>query len=251
MGEFWRLEGYDTFSGDPYPLGVYERDYQPEYGSDTAAYADALRRLDELDRAQPDAGGQAPGGIQDRVYIVHPDGRRERITRLRALTIQQPFAWAVAYGGKSPENRGQRMGHRGPLAIHAGVTLHNGHFPTRGGDPQVVAAARELDSMGGRQNCWNPRHRIPSAMSPFPHPGLALGAVIAVANVAGCHHATDCRTVSGSLCSPWALPGQWHIELDRVRPLPAAVPARGMPGLWILPNDAATDVRRLTEAPRG
>ena len=39
---------------------------------------DALKRLADLERTQPAAssGGQAPGGIQDRVYIVHPDGRK-------------------------------------------------------------------------------------------------------------------------------------------------------------------------------
>lgn len=169
---------------------------------------------------------------------------------MKCLTVRQPFAWAVAYGGKAVENRGQRMGHRGPLAIHAGVTLaHPGFFPTR--TPEGHAAAQALDKLGGRGSCWNPRHFIPSTMREPPHPGLALGAVIAVVDVVGCHHASDCRGANGGLCSSWAMPGQWHIELQRVRPLPAAVPARGMPGLWILPNDAATDVRRQTEAPRG
>lgn len=251
MGEVWRLEGYDTFSGEPYPLGVYEQDYQLAYGSDVAAYADALRRLDELDRTQPNAGGQGPQGIQDRVRIIHPDGRRERITRLRALTIQQPFAFAVAYGAKTPENRGQRFGHRGPLAIHAGVTLAEpGFFPTR--TQEGRAAAQALDKLGGRSNLWNPRNYIPSTMREPPHPGLALGAVIAVVDVTGCHHATDCMLPEHLVpagrwtgCSPWAIRGQWHIELERARPLPAAVPARGMPGLWTLPSRTATDVRLL------
>jgi hypothetical protein len=81
MGEFWRLEGYDTFSGEEYPLGKHPGgdDYQPIYDSYEAARADALRRLEELDRTQPNAGGQGPLGIQDRVYIVHPGGRKERV----------------------------------------------------------------------------------------------------------------------------------------------------------------------------
>lgn len=77
----WRLEGYDTFAGEEYPLGAYDvDDYQPAYPSRDAARTDALRRLAELDRTQPNAGGQGRNGIQDRVYIVHPDGRKERIT---------------------------------------------------------------------------------------------------------------------------------------------------------------------------
>jgi hypothetical protein len=84
MGEVWRLEGYDTFSAEEYPLGKYpgatDYDYQRAYDSYEAAHTDALRRLEELDRTQPNAGGQGPLGIQDRVYIVHPDGRKERVT---------------------------------------------------------------------------------------------------------------------------------------------------------------------------
>jgi hypothetical protein len=254
MGEFWQLEGYDTFSAEPYRLG-HGVDYQLLYDSDTAAYTDALRRLDELDRTQPDAGGQGPHGIQDQVWIVHPDGQRERITRLRALTIQQPYAFAVAYGGKTVENRGQRMGHRGPLAIHAGIALAEpGFFPTR--TPEGHAAAQAFDKLGGRNNLWDPRQYIPSAMREPPHPGLALGAVIAVADVTGCHRAADCGEILAGdgglrLCTPWAMPGCWHIQLAKVRPLPAAVPARGMPGLWTLPNRTATDVRLLlAEVPR-
>ena len=77
----WRLEGYDTFSDEEYPLGAYGvDDYKPSYGSYEDALADARRRLAELNRTQPNAGGQAPSGIQDRVYIVHPDGRKERVS---------------------------------------------------------------------------------------------------------------------------------------------------------------------------
>jgi len=36
-----------------------------------------------------------------------------------ALAVRQPWAGAVAYAGKSPENRGWATGYRGPLAVHA------------------------------------------------------------------------------------------------------------------------------------
>lgn len=85
----WKLEGYDTFAGESYPLGDIKLKgggtidgMQPSYPSYEAARVDALKRLADLERTQPAAssGGQAPGGIQDRVYIVHPDGRKERVT---------------------------------------------------------------------------------------------------------------------------------------------------------------------------
>lgn len=72
---WWKLEGYDTFDGEPYPLdGVY--------GTEAAARRAAQDRLDMLERTQPTAasGGQADLGIQDRVYVVRPDGTKYRYT---------------------------------------------------------------------------------------------------------------------------------------------------------------------------
>lgn len=67
----YRVEGKDGFDPDA--------DYYPisEHESLREAKAFAQQRLVQLAAEQPDAGGQA--GIQDRVYIVHPDGQRERI----------------------------------------------------------------------------------------------------------------------------------------------------------------------------
>ena len=87
-GVAWRLEGYDTFAGEEYPLGNIRMEgggtldgMQPSYPDYDSALADARRRLEDLERTQPSAssGGQSSLGIQDRVYIVHPDGRRERV----------------------------------------------------------------------------------------------------------------------------------------------------------------------------
>jgi activating signal cointegrator 1 len=39
---------------------------------------------------------------------------------MKALTLHQPWAWAVAAGWKEVETRSWRTDYRGPLAIHAG-----------------------------------------------------------------------------------------------------------------------------------
>ncbi|MBN1347177.1 MAG: ASCH domain-containing protein, partial [Phycisphaerae bacterium] len=39
---------------------------------------------------------------------------------MKCVTIYQPWAWLWLHGPKRVENRGWRLAHRGPLAIHAG-----------------------------------------------------------------------------------------------------------------------------------
>jgi hypothetical protein len=65
----WHLVGYDTFAGDFYPL--YE-----SHAVEALAQEGALRRLMVLEVQQPaeSSGGQADGGIQDRVFILGPGG---------------------------------------------------------------------------------------------------------------------------------------------------------------------------------
>jgi hypothetical protein len=82
----WRLEGYDTFDGTYYLMGTLKRadgstidGMQPSYSSYEAAYADAAKALADLERTQPSASSGGQAGIQDRVFIVHPGGRRERV----------------------------------------------------------------------------------------------------------------------------------------------------------------------------
>ena len=40
---------------------------------------------------------------------------------VRALTVQQPWAWAIVSAGKTTENRTQMWSFRGPLLVHAGA----------------------------------------------------------------------------------------------------------------------------------
>ena len=113
---------------------------------------------------------------------------------MRALTIRQPWADAIARGEKKIENRTRRTAFRGKLLIHAGLT----------GDRQAV-----LDGV---------------------RPGADVrGAVLAVAELVGCHQDAN----PAAPCDPWGLPNQWHWELSDVRPLPRPVPAKGCLGLWL------------------
>ena len=68
----WTLEGWDTFAGHSYPL-------PGRYRTQQSAIRAARRELAGLEKSQPSeiSGGQ--DGIQDQVYVVAPDGTRERI----------------------------------------------------------------------------------------------------------------------------------------------------------------------------
>lgn len=55
---------------------------------------------------------------------------------MKALTVQQPWAWAIIHGGKPIENRTQLWAYRGPLAIHAGA-----RWSQRGAESPLVQNA--------------------------------------------------------------------------------------------------------------
>lgn len=63
----WRLEGWDTFSMESYPL-------EGEYNNEEEAREAAQKYLAELQESQPTASSGGQDGIQDQVYIYGPDG---------------------------------------------------------------------------------------------------------------------------------------------------------------------------------
>jgi hypothetical protein len=140
---------------------------------------------------------------------------------LKALTIKQPWAGAIAYGTKDVENRSWPMPREDAgqvIAIHAGKSVDAGAQPPGGGG--------------------------------WPAGDWPLGAILAVATLKGSHRASRCSIMTG-LCSPWAQQGQWHWEVTDVRPLARTVPCRGYQKLWAVPDDAEAAVRAQLEAVRG
>jgi len=68
----WKLQGHDTFSREDYPL-------PGEYETEDEAIAAAHERLEHLETTQPSRTSGGQGGIQDRVYVIRPDGTRFRV----------------------------------------------------------------------------------------------------------------------------------------------------------------------------
>ncbi len=71
LRDTYKLRGFDTFSSEWYDL-------EGEYDNEAAAKAAAKHRLANLERTQPARTSGGQNGIQDRVFIVRPDGSQYR-----------------------------------------------------------------------------------------------------------------------------------------------------------------------------
>jgi hypothetical protein len=160
--------------------------------------------------------------------------------RWPVLTVRQPWEWAIEHG-KPVENRSWNVTYRGPLWLHAGARSR--WDPAGAASPLVRLEweqhVRRIPGWPGLP-CSDVELGRKTTLMPF-------GAVSALVQVTGCHHATACpRSRSDApwpLCTPWSARGQFHIELADVRPLSEPVPCRGMLGLWRLPDEVEKAIR--------
>lgn len=125
----------------------------------------------------------------------------------RGLTIRPPWSTLITLGIKTIENRSRMTRYRGTLLIHASLTL----------DRDALTQDAVAQALGDAQH----------------HPGH----VVAIA------HLSDCHPDDGP-CAPWAQPGNHHLVLTEIRPLPKPIRHRGTLGLWTPPGDV---LRRLAD----
>lgn len=153
----------------------------------------------------------------------------------RAVTIHQPWAWAVAVGHKPVENRTWRP----PLeAVGKLIGIHAGRQPIMELDAEFAAAMRATAPHVQR---LTPRE-------------CTLGALIGVARLVGVvrRHPVTARmhflftrsdlgeAVPEDLAArirPWWR-GPWGWLLDEAVLLPEPIPMRGQQGLWRIPTKA-------------
>ena len=166
---------------------------------------------------------------------------------MKALTVQQPWAWAIIHGGKDVENRTQAWTYRGPLLIHAGR-----RWSTRGGGliPAVVDSGGVVPGLLDDEQLAAYEAEFGADTNP---PGTA-GAVIGVVDLVDIHNSITCVDTTGAMCSPWAEShyaehgGRTrrdivHLELANPRPLPEPIPCRGALGRWTPPPDVLAQVQ--------
>jgi hypothetical protein len=148
---------------------------------------------------------------------------------MKALTLIQPWATAIACWGKDVENRSwapptSLLGQR--FAIHAGKGRELDAFA-------LFVRARGIDSAG------------------MQFDNLPRGAVVATALLAGWRNERahdygvmrhdDARLVLAAGSSPWFV-GPYGWVLDEVRLLSEPVPCPGHQRLWTLPPDVEARV---------
>jgi hypothetical protein len=161
---------------------------------------------------------------------------------MKAISIWQPWATAVAVGSKLVETRSWSTNYRGPLAIHAGKRLHRGELL-------------------GLQCCWN----WCAALAPIGKKMgdkqdletlLPFGAVVAVCDLIDVKP-TDQFTLAEVRTPRYpggsGRPGTWDTWteeqlgdfslgrfgwiLGNVRPLEKPVPVLGRQGLFNIPDN--------------
>jgi hypothetical protein len=115
-----------------------------------------------------------------------------------ALSIRQPWAWAILHAGKDIENRSWRTDYRGPFCIHASAGMTKREY-------------LEFEGVYGLDHRWT-----------IPEPGdLSRGGIVGTAQIVDCvpRHA-----------SPWFF-GRWGFVLDDVQPV-ALIPVKGCLGFF-------------------
>jgi hypothetical protein len=129
---------------------------------------------------------------------------------MRALTIRQPYAGAIAHQTKRVENRTWKL----PAKHHgARVLIHAAAKPDR----DAIVYGDHLD---------------------------VYSAIVAIATITDCHWSDD-----GTCCGPWGFFKAYHWTLADIVTLPEPAPAKGALGFWT-PADAtlAAVEAQLTEA---
>ena len=119
---------------------------------------------------------------------------------LKALTIQQPWAWSVIHGGKNIENRNQRTRkERETIAVHASATLHHSDKFPRG------------------------------ALHP-PKDDLEFSSIIGFVDIVGCVEKSPKH-------SKWHNEGCFGWVLENPRPLRKPIACSGARGFWEVPTN--------------
>jgi hypothetical protein len=131
---------------------------------------------------------------------------------MKALSIRQPWAWAIIYAGKDIENRTWATTYRGPVLIHASKGM------TRREYEDCLAGLHHIGLT----------HPFPTGLTLPTFEELPRGGIIGKARIVDCVRSSP---------SPWFF-GPYGFALADVEPLPFR-PLTGALGFFhVLPDDS-------------
>lgn len=137
---------------------------------------------------------------------------------MKALSIRQPWAWAILYAGKDVENRDWPTKFRGEFLVHASKGLTKSEY----------ARFEDMAFM-----MW--LNGVPTIPDTIPEMAeLQRGGIVGMARISD---------VVSSSPSPWFM-GEYGFILSGVRPLPF-VPCKGALGFFDVPADVMSALRSL------
>lgn len=146
-----------------------------------------------MSRQEPGSGATAPIAGQEPLF---------------ALSLKQPWIWAVLHAGKDIENRTWRSGYRGRVILHASRSMD-------------LAGVKYLQEAG---------FRVPEE--------LPMGAYLGEVTITECRPLAECA-------SRWAF-GPWCYILERPVVYETPIPGRGRLGFYPVP-EAVTRALEMQE----
>lgn len=154
-----------------------------------------------------------------------------------AISVQQPWSWAILRGGKTVENR------RNVRGAHAARHMFNkpgSRVALHAGQKYAGAQAYQFveDIVGA--------DRLGQAGLPSSDTAWTFGAFIGLVTIESVHLSSECYDpTTGRLCSPWAEDNAAHLVLTDPQVLCRPVHAPGRLGLWtITDTDLIAQIRR-------
>jgi len=123
---------------------------------------------------------------------------------MKALSVRQPWAWAIIYSNKDIENRVWPIHYRGNILIHA------------------AKSCTKKEYLQAQEFCQRLGVSVPELNS------LSRGEIIGVVTVVGCLYST---TASG-----WGMAEQYHWKLANPRSI-TPIPYIGQLGLFDVPDE--------------
>jgi hypothetical protein len=130
---------------------------------------------------------------------------------MKALSIRQPWAWAILHAGKDVENRNWPTRFRGTIAVHAAKGMTRDEYENA---RDFMIGDVGLNDMPLFGQCWR---------------GVIVGLVDIV----------DCVTRSDS---PW-FEGKYGFVLANPRPLKTPISCKGALNFWDVPASVVTQIK--------